>query len=155
MERRVKVPKSELQKVYDSLKAEGFTLDDISAEIDSGFRNHLYSGTSIPSDSFEALKTLYDGDVQYEYIEYENGIGKFSSIDLIKNELTAELVGMILGDGHLSDKSYDRGDRHVSNHHLKISFSSEEEKIISRANYLIKECLSKEPSVEEFSHDQP
>lgn len=152
MERRIKVEKSVLREVYKELKEEGFSLDNISDKIDSSFRNHLYSETKMSEEVFHNLVDLIDREIDHEVVIYNNGVGEVQEITLERNELLAELVGIILGDGHLSEKSYSRGDRYITNHSLTLTFHSGEEELIERAIFLTENCIGKAPALYKSKH---
>lgn len=152
MERRVRVSEDNLREVYVELKGEGFTLDDISEEIGSSFRNHLYSHTSMSIRSFENLVSLVGREISHERIDYDDGRGEVLLLEVEENEEWAELIGMVLGDGHLSEKSYFRGDRYVTNNSLTLSFDSRDSELKERATFLLKKCIGRTPSVNPVSH---
>lgn len=152
MEKRISVEKEELKKVYQELKARGYSIDRISDEINSEFRNHLYKGTSFTEKSFQLLESLYDDSISSSQIDYIDGRGKVEPLVIEKTKLMAELTGIILGDGHIDKHSYNRGDRYVSSHYLSITIGSSETKIINRAKFLATECLGRQFNEEKLNH---
>lgn len=152
MNYRLSVNEEDLRNVYEELKERGYSLSQISDEIGSDFRNHLYKHTSFSEDSFRRLVFLYGDSIPSNKIWYVDGRGEVEELFLEKNRFLAEFVGMILGDGHIDSHSYDRGDRHVSSHYLSITLGSEEEKIIQRAKLLAEKCLNRSFNEEEFGH---
>lgn len=152
IEERVYVKKDILRKVYEELKAQGFSLSQISEEIDSDFRNHLYKQTSFTKSSFQELESLYSDDIPSKKVKYIDGQGEVAPMILEKTELLAEFIGMILGDGHIDKHSYDRGDRYISSHYLCITLSSNESNIIKRAKFLAETCLGESFNEEDLNH---
>lgn len=152
MEDRISVDEDELRKVYERLKAQGFSLSEISEEIGSDFRNHLYKSTSFTPRSFRNLKELYGGSIPSKKVRYIDGRGEVEILNPDKDPLMAEFIGMILGDGHIDKHSYDRGDRYVSSHYLSITLGSHEAEIIERAKYLAKKCLERKFNEEKLNH---
>lgn len=144
MEERIQVKEENLQKVYSDLKGRGFTLDEINEEISAEFRNHLYKGTTFDEKVFEKLQKLYGKNIAHEKIFFVNGHGSKEKIGLIKNERLAELVGIILGDGHIDKHSRDRGDRFISNYYVSVTLHENEELIIQKVERLLSACLNRE-----------
>lgn len=149
---RISVDDAELREVYEKLKAQGFSLSQISKEISSDFRNHLYKNTSFTEESFEKLESLYGDSIPSKQLNYIDGRGEVEPLVLEKSELLAEFIGMILGDGHIDRHSYYRGDRHISSYYLCITLSSEESEIIERAKFLAETCLEESFNEEELNH---
>ena len=152
VERRVEVREPELRKVYEGLRDEGFILDDISEEIGSSFRNYLYSGASMSLQTFERLVSIVGREIPHDVIDYDDGSGEVQLPDIEENEQWAELIGMVLGDGYLSEESYFRGDRYIANNPLTLTFDAEETELKERANFLLEECIGRSPSVNQISH---
>lgn len=152
MKERISVDEEVMGEIYNELKARGFSLSEISDEIGSDFRNHLYKSTSFRPSAFQDLRSLYGKPIPSKKIKYLDGRGEVETLDLDKNRFLAEFVGMILGDGHIDKHSYDRGDRHVSSHYLCITLASYEREIIQRAKFLAKKCLERSFNEEKLSH---
>lgn len=149
---RVSVDKEALRKVYSELKEEGYTLDEISEYIGSEFRNHLYKGTSFSSESFNLLERLLERDIESQEVNYVDGAGEVDIVDLERNKALAELVGIILGDGHIDRRSYDRGDRYISNHSVTVTLNSSEQRMISHTMDILEKCLGQTPAVNKLGH---
>jgi len=94
---RFQIEKKELKIIYNKLRQRGYTLDSITKKIGSSFRSSLYYGCSLNENCFRNLKELYIEEIPYQIKE---PFIKLINLDL--NEYLAELVGIILGDGHLS-----------------------------------------------------
>lgn len=151
MERRIKVEEDILKTVYSDLKVRGFTLDEIGREIDTDFRNHLYKGTKFSKKSFEKLVSLYGKDIESREVFFVNGHGSKEKVKLTKDEELAELVGIILGGGHLERYSRDRGDRFVSNYYLSVTLHEDEEELQNRVKQMLEDCLARDPKEENLN----
>jgi uncharacterized protein (UPF0297 family) len=137
---RVQVKKSQLKHIYSELKERGFTLDKISQIIGCSFRNSLYKGYSLSRVSFNKLQDLYGLEIPHEIKE-----PIVKTIDLEKNENLAELIGVILGDGHLNQ----RGNT------LSITLNFiEERKYVKHVENIVGEVLNIEPSIVELSNNK-
>jgi hypothetical protein len=136
MVERLKIKEKELKSVYDTLKDKGYSLRDINSEINSDFRNHVYKGTSLDQDTFNKLEELYGEPIKHTRIQYTNGKKSPDTINITKCSRTAELIGIILGDGHLSKKI---------NNCLCITLHNEEQELISHTTQLCKNVIDKEP----------
>ena len=91
------IEKEELKIIYNKLKQRGYTLDSISKIIGRSFRSSLYYGCSLDGNCFKNLNDLYNEEIPYQIKE-----PIIKPIHLVLSEDLAELVGIILGDGHLS-----------------------------------------------------
>lgn len=148
METRFSVDSTDLLAVYEKLKSEGYTLDDISEEIGSDFRNYLYKGTTFSKNRLKRLESIYGEKIDSKARLFVNGAGEKRRITLTKEEKLAELVGVILGDGHIDKHSRDRGDRFVSSYYLSVTLNSSEEELREHVIDLIKSCVGRQPKVE-------
>lgn len=137
MEKRVKIHKKEIKRVYNDLKSEGYTLRNISSKIGSDFRNCLYKGHSLDKEVFDKLHTLYGHEIKHKEVQHVDGKGKPDDLTkLIKCPETAELIGTILGDGHLTENFQ---------HCLRITFCEDEQQLISRTETLCQSTIGKPP----------
>jgi len=141
LERRIKVQKETLGEIYRELSERGYTLDEISEHIDSNFRNALYGGSSLTSDAFEKLEDIYRKKIPHNKGFYVDGSGFKQKIKAEKNPELAELVGLILGDGHIAKESFSNEERYVSNHYLDLCFGREEKAVIERSKNLLTNVL--------------
>ena len=137
MERRVKVHKKEIERVYNDLKSKNYTLRTISSKINSDFRNYLYKGHSLDRETFDKLRRLYGDEIKYEELWHINGKGTPDDLsNLIMCPDTAELIGIILGDGHLT-KNFQ--------HCLCITLCEDEKQLINRTITLCQRTIEKTP----------
>ncbi|TFG22500.1 MAG: hypothetical protein EU529_10210 [Promethearchaeota archaeon] len=99
---RIKIEKRVIRHIYKTLKSNfGYTIEQIANLINiklETFRSALYRGNSLPKVAFKKLEALYGKKIPHKKI-----IGKNELIILLKNADSAELVGILLGDGHLSN----------------------------------------------------
>lgn len=152
MEKRIAVEKSELKLEYENLQEKGYTLDEISEEIEADFRNHLCKGTSFPPRRFDKLQKLVDQNIEHREVFFVNGKGVTKQIKLRRNKDLAELFGILLGDGHLDKHSRDRGDRYISSYYVCVTLNDEEQQLINRTKKLFRNCLDKKPKVQDLNH---
>lgn len=145
---RVIVGDDELQKVYSELKEDGLTLNDISERIGADIRNHLYKNTSFTQESFEKLVELYGEDIEHVRRLFIDGRGFTEGLEIALNQNYAELVGLILGDGHIDKHSRDRGDRHITSYYVSVTLHDEEIGLIRDTIGLFSQCLEKSPNIE-------
>lgn len=143
MSTRIKVEGNELESIYEELSDKGHTLDSISTEIDSEFRNFLYKEHSMSMETFQKLKNLLEREVSHEKISYIDGKGRKEQINIDKQEKSAELVGIILGDGYLQEK-YGRGE--ISSYKVAITVHQDENKLLNHAKNLLYSLTKKHPS---------
>lgn len=137
MERRVKIHEKELKRVYNDLKSEGYTLRNISSKMDSDFRNCLYKGHSLGKEAFDKLRTLYGHEIKHKEIQHVNGKGEPDDLsNLTECPETAELIGIVLGDGHLTENLQ---------HCLCITFCEDEQQLINRTKILCQSTIEKTP----------
>ncbi len=137
MEKRVRIPEKELKSVYQGLKSRNLTLREISSEIGSDFRNYLYKGHSLDLETFDELQKLYSRDIEHEEILFVNGKRQIDDTEkLDKNEKTAELIGIMLGDGHL---------RTEPQNYLCITLHEDEEKMIEHTAQICQSVTGKKP----------
>lgn len=137
MEKRIKVRKEELKRVYNDLNSEGYTLRNISSKIGSDFRNCLYKGHSLDKEAFDKLRTLYGHEIKHKEIQHVDGKGKPDDLTILtKRPETAELIGIVLGDGHLTENFH---------HCLCITFCEDEEQLISRTETLCQSTIGMPP----------
>ncbi len=101
---KIKIEKSIMSQVYKTLKSRfGYTILEIANLIEielESFRSALYRGNTIPEKAFKKLEEIYGIPIRHTRI-----VGKNKEIILLKNSDSAELIGIALGDGHISDKS--------------------------------------------------
>ncbi len=93
--------KADWRAIVDHLKEEKqLSLRDISREISSGIGSQLYQKTAMELDKFEKLKNLVDPDFKFERTVFD--YDRHREFILTKDRDTAEMIGVILGDGHLN-----------------------------------------------------
>lgn len=147
MSLRYQVEKSELKKVQQDLKEEGFTLDKISEAIGADFRNFLYKNHSMSKKTFTKLNEVYDEDIQAEEQNYIDGKGVKTSINIEEDSALSELTGIILGDGYIQMTNRNRDDRTVTANRLVITLHEEEDLLRERSIEMIKEIFNREPTL--------
>lgn len=147
MSLRYQVEKSELKKVQQDLKEEGFTLDKISEAIDADFGNFLYKNHSMSKKTFTKLNEVYDEDIQAEEQNYIDGKGVKTSINIEEDSALSELTGIILGDGYIQMTNRNRDDRTVTANRLVITLHEEEDLLRERSIEMIKEIFNREPTL--------
>lgn len=154
METRVKIDEKQLRKVFSDLQEEGYTMREISDEIGTNFRNALYKGSSLSDESFKKLRRLYGESIPHQRGNYIDGEGFKEKLELNHSIELAELIGLILGDGHLRKECKEAENRHISNHYLDICLGKEEKEIIKNTKELLEKCLKKEPTRKDFSNSE-
>lgn len=147
MSKRIKLNREELSKVQTRLKKRGYTLDDIQKEIDADFRNFLYKNHSMSKETFNKLEEIYPDKLNGKEIEYIDGKGERNQVNIPQDKETAELIGIILGDGYIQDTSKNRGDRIISSHRMVITLHEDEKKIISKTKDLISNITNIKPNM--------
>lgn len=112
-------------------------MNDINSKIGAEFRNYLYKGHSIDKQTFDKLQSLCNKEITYTEVLHIDGKKEVETTNhLTRNKETAELIGIMLGDGHLTRKPQ---------HTICITLHEEEEKLIERAKHLIKQTMDKTP----------
>ena len=132
-EKRYQINKEYLRDIYDILKSKygnKITYETLDSEINFLFRSALSQGTSFPEGSFikfrDFIKRKLDNETLFDlfknyYIQKEEPksnlfelyniniipytilIGREREFFLKKDELSAEFIGIMLGDGHLNE----------------------------------------------------
>lgn len=156
MSTRISVSKQELRKIQEQLKKQqGLTLNDISQHIDSEFKDYLYKGLNMSPETFRKLEDLYEGTIKYEEKDFRNGVSYKNRVEKIeKNERTAEFIGVLLGDGNLTDFSYETDERYVTNYRIKVTVNEKERLLIEKVKELFYDISGKEPSIYDVKGDK-
>ena len=128
METRVKIPKDDLEEIKSQLKNKGYSIRDLNEEINAEFRNYLNKGHSMPKEVFHKLYSMVEFEIESDEFMYANGRGRVA-IDLkSKDRELAELIGILLGDGHIhSSEDEDRSGNYVS-----VTLNEKEEKLLNK-----------------------
>lgn len=126
--KRVYAEKDTWRKVYCDLKEKGFSLLKIRKEIGTQIERQIYKGYGMNWKSFSKLQLL----VGYEIPTIPNPF-KDDKKNLKKNDELAELIGIILGDGGITDRS------------VVISIHSDAEDYIQRITSLVQKVLNYSP----------
>jgi len=150
VETRIKVTKKELNRVKDKLKSEGYSIRDISHEIGSDFKNYVYKGHSIPEKKFNLLRELLDDEIEHEKTNFTSGKGHVSKFHIKKNVKSAELFGIILGDGHISEISEKKENYYQSSFSLTITLGRNEKELINHVFSLLKDVTKIEPKTHDL-----
>lgn len=95
MEVRMHIEQMELRRIFEKLQSRGYSKEKISKAINYRFDSALYYGYTIPQSSFEKLRELVNEEILAKVI-YKN-----QKITIEKSETTAEMVGILLGDGYI------------------------------------------------------
>lgn len=144
---RIKVSKEKLSEVQKNLKKDGYTLDEISEEIGSDFRNFRYKGHSMSLETFRALNILLGERIEGTEINSINGKGERKNLKIPKSRSTAELFGIILGDGYIQSTTRKREDRTISAYRVVITLNEEEKELKRKTSNLLEEITGEEPQV--------
>jgi intein/homing endonuclease len=147
MSTRIKIGTDHLEQVYRQLSDEGYTLDEISSEIDSEFRNFLYKQHSMDRETFQKLEELRGTEIDHNKIEYIDGKGRKDQINIEKNLKSAELTGLILGDGYLQERSQSQG---TSSYRLVVTVHQDENRLQKNAKNLLYSLTDKQPSIHDL-----
>jgi hypothetical protein len=131
---RISVSPSLIRKVCSELNRRGISNNIISKNIGTYIGNNLYHGYSLNQTSFEKLEALYGKKIPNKIIKTKEKILK--PLVLVKNGELAELIGIILGDGHLHRK----GEKTYKDSLLSISLNHYDE--LEYVNY-VKNLLHK------------
>ena len=99
---RIQVEHSVLKNVVDDLNRRGYSLNNISMKIGTQIGHALRIGYSINEASFNKLEHLYGKEIPHCIKDVKKKID--FPINLKKNGDLAEMIGIILGDGHLHKK---------------------------------------------------
>ncbi|MFX1507380.1 MAG: LAGLIDADG family homing endonuclease [Promethearchaeota archaeon] len=97
--KRIYAEQDTWKKVYSDLKERGYTLLKIREEIGTQIERQLYKGYGINIESFKKLQEL----VGYQIPTISNPFWE-ERFDFDLNNETAELIGILLGDGGISRK---------------------------------------------------
>jgi len=121
-EKRIKIEEIELHEIYRELKSRAINFSKLREYLGSSFEHALYRGDTISESVFEKLKLLLEREIPYETV--------WEPLSLEENEKLAEMIGIILGDGHLSITN--------KNHYrLSIFFSIKEKRYINYVRNLM------------------
>ncbi|MCY3412996.1 MAG: hypothetical protein INQ03_15265 [Candidatus Heimdallarchaeota archaeon] len=105
------------RNVYNELKQSGYSVRKISAVIGSNFGKQLYKNQGLSITNFKKLEVLMGRKINYrymktkgentnvDYINCKDNTTDNPNLNLVYNEDLAELIGIILGDGNISDKT--------------------------------------------------
>ena len=118
---RIYIEPSLISEICSKLNDRGISNNKISKNIGTYIVNTLYHGYTLNQNSFEKLVELYGNRIPYKIIESKEKINK--PLKLKKNEDLAELICIILGDGHLHKK----GEKKYKNSLLSISLNRVDE----------------------------
>ena len=118
---RIYIEPSLVTEICSELNQRGISNNKISKNIGTYIGNTLYHGYTLNQDSFEKLEELYGYRIPNKIIEPKEKINK--PLKLKKNEDLAELICIILGDGHLHKK----GEKKYKNSLLSISLNRVDE----------------------------
>ncbi len=118
---RIYIKPSLISEICSKLNDRGISNNKISKNIGTYIGNTLYHGYTLNQDSFEKLVELYGNRIPHKIIEPKEKINK--PLKLKKNEDLAELICIILGDGHLHKK----GEKKYKNSLLSISLNRVDE----------------------------
>lgn len=110
-----------MSEICSELNNRGISNNKISKNIGTYISNTLYHGYSLNQDSFEKLVELCGKRIPHKIIEPKEKINK--PLELKKDEDLAELICIILGDGHLHRK----GEKKYKNSLLSISLNRVDE----------------------------
>lgn len=143
---RASVEQSELREVVEDLRNQGYSNKKISQTIDSRIDGCLYSGYTLPLDSFQKLENLYGSNIPHKIVEKSHGSACLHhAIDsLEKDEELAELFGVILGDGHIHSQNQDSNKNGIN--YLEITLNSKEKDLKIRTEYLIRSKTGLKPN---------
>jgi len=142
------IKKAEVKRIYQSLKAKGFSVRQISEYIGSQFTHQLYDEQGLALGSFEKLKELFEEAIQYSIkSRYRNcnmqaaraSQNKIcSTFFLEESPELAELVGILLGDGCL----YKNDKTHQCK--VMVSLNKDDIEYVNYVKELIKKTLNRE-----------
>jgi hypothetical protein len=152
MPSRVSVTEKELKEVQKELKQEGYSIRDINSEIGCEFKNYLYKGHNMDEKFFLKLQDLLGRNIDHQIVNYTKGkscADDFSN--LTKSAKFSELVGIILGDGHIREKSEDRGDRYITQYYLQFTFHEDETELVQRTKDLCFDVFGN--TLKEYTHN--
>ena len=152
-ERRIKVKERILKIIQKTLKKRGFTIGDIDKKIGYCFKNALYHGMTLSVEDFNKLKELIGSENLVKIfgikdIPHKIMVGKSlqKKITLEENNIVSEFIGILLGDGHLSENS--------SN--VSISFNGvDEADYVEYVKKLIKKLFKQVHIRENWERDSP
>jgi intein/homing endonuclease len=144
VKQKISVEDSDLRRVVENLRERGLSNSDISDEIEARIDSYLYNDYAMSREVFENLLELYGGKIPHKVVDSsENNINKVPEFEIDKE--LAELFGIILGDGHLQEKSDRNDERNCSTYFLEITLHEGEEELIKRTEDLLREITEIEP----------
>ena len=98
---KIKIEKKTFEQIYRTLKSRfGYTIPDIARLIKiklETYKSALYRGNAIPVSAFEKLKEIYGA------IPHKKMVGNSILKTFLKNGDSAELIGIMSGNGYLSN----------------------------------------------------
>ncbi len=108
LKRLIRVKTNILRKIYDKLKEMEYkSVKEIEKYLGASFKNPLYYGSVMKEEDFvKLMKLLGFKNIKLLFnsseIPHEIIIGRNKQIELKKSEDVAELIAIMLGDGHLN-----------------------------------------------------
>lgn len=142
-EKRVNIDQKDLEKAIKDLRSNGHTNKSISQAIDSKIDSYLYENYNMSEDSFQKLLDLYGKKIKHKIEEVYHGSEYRNEIPSIeKDENLAELIGVILGDGHIQEY-ISNNERHVGSYFIEITLHEEEKELIDRVRTLLESKTGK------------
>lgn len=142
-EKRVNIDQKDLEEAIKHLRSNGHTNKSISQAIGSKIDSYLYENYNMSEDSFQKLLDLYGKKIKHRVEEVNHGSEYRNEIPSIeKDETLAELIGVILGDGHIQEY-ISNNERHVGSYFIEITLHEEEKELIDRVRTLLESKTGK------------
>lgn len=142
MEERIIVENKTLGLIKTDLKERGYLSKEIK-EIIGARISELMRVKSISKDVFLELEELYGEEIEHEKTCYVDGFGLIQEDSIPRSEKLAELVGIILGDGHIHYQP--NTDQKQSQYYVSVTTHEDETELINHAENLMTELIGKEP----------
>lgn len=140
---RVKCDSSDLKSAVKNLRSSGYTNKSISEEIGTRIDSCLYRGHKMSLESFENLIEMSNTQIDHQIVDDDRYNTK--NIPKLSPEgKLAELFGIILGDGHIQNRSRKNNKRDSSTYFISITLNKKEVEIISRSESLLEETTNLE-----------
>lgn len=149
MEKRVLVSDSELTSVKEELVSQGYLVKEINQRIGARLSD-IKRSKSMSKEVFEKLEELHSGKIEHEYTYLINGAGLFDEISIPQSKELAELIGIILGDGHIH--AQEQTEDKTQQYYVSVTLHEDEKEMIRRTETLISDLIGKEPL--KFSNSQ-
>jgi intein/homing endonuclease len=138
---RVNCDESDLKSAVRDLRSSGYTNESISKEIGTRIDSCIYRGHKMSLESFDKLLEISDMHIDHQIVA-DNRYNARNIPELSPNKQLSELFGIILGDGHMQNRSKKGHKTGTTTYFISITLNEEEDEIIDRSEYLLEEITN-------------